>query len=435
MSPLPIELLSTTCFGLAVLHTFMVKRFQAWAARARPGSPSENLLHLLGEVEVVFGLWAGLFLSGVALAWGPELAITFLEGRHVLGDGRTVSLGFDEPLFVFVVMGIASTRPVLDAATRLITAFSKLLPLPRDAGFAFAALALGPLAGSLITEPAAMTVTALLLRDRLLRGGVSTRLLYTVTAVLFVNVSIGGVLTAFAAPPVLMVAGQWHWDSAHMLGAFGWKATLAVLLNAGGLVALNWRELWAMSRHGTASGGGADHVPLWVVAVHLAVLAAVVATSHHPVLFVGLFLFFLGIAKVTAEYQDELSLQSGLLVGFFLGGLVVLGALQGWWLSPLLSQLTALPLFLGATSLTAIADNAALTYLGSQVPGLDEASRYALVAGAVTGGGLTVIANAPNPAGFGILKGCFGEEGIGPVALFAHAVPPTLVAAACFWWL
>ena len=127
-------------------------------------------------------------------------------------------------------------------------------------------------------------------------------------------------------------------------------------------------------------------------------------------------------------------MKASFLVGFFLAGLVTLGGLQSWWLKPLLSSMGDLVLFLGATSLTAITDNAALTYLGSLVE-LSEASKYALVAGAVAGGGLTVIANAPNPAGFGILKDTFGPDGINPVRLFLYALIPTLIGMSCLWFL
>jgi Na+/H+ antiporter NhaD/arsenite permease-like protein len=115
--------------------------------------------------------------------------------------------------------------------------------------------------------------------------------------------------------------------------------------------------------------------------------------------------------------------------------LVVLGSLQQWWLQPLLSDLDSTTLFLGAIGLTAITDNAALTYLGSLVSGISDSAKYALVAGAVTGGGLTVIANAPNPAGFAILKEYFDEKSISPLHLFLAALLPTIIAAACFWLL
>ena len=127
-------------------------------------------------------------------------------------------------------------------------------------------------------------------------------------------------------------------------------------------------------------------------------------------------------------------LKEGLLVGFFLGGLVVLGGLQQWWLQPLISELQAGTLFLGAIGLTALTDNAALTYLGSLVEGISDTAKYALVAGAVTGGGLTVIANAPNPAGFAILKECFDEQSISPLFVFLAALIPTTIAAACFYF-
>ncbi len=82
--------------------------------------------------------------------------------------------------------------------------------------------------------------------------------------------------------------------------------------------------------------------------------------------------------------------------------------------------------------LTAVTDNAAITYLGSLVDGVSDGFKYALVAGAITGGGLTVIANAPNPAGVALLKDRFENETIDPLKLFLAALLPTLVAAVAF---
>ncbi len=173
-------------------------------------------------------------------------------------------------------------------------------------------------------------------------------------------------------------------------------------------------------------------VPSYLIASHLLFLFLTVWFSHHPIIFIGLFLFFLGFTHAYPEHQDKLMLKEGLLVGFFLAGLIVLGNIQQWWLQPLLSDMHTNTLFWGATGLTALTDNAALTYLGSLVEGMSDSAKYALVAGAVTGGGLTVIANAPNPAGFAILKDCFEEESINPLYLFLAALLPTGVAAVCF---
>jgi Na+/H+ antiporter NhaD/arsenite permease-like protein len=151
--------------------------------------------------------------------------------------------------------------------------------------------------------------------------------------------------------------------------------------------------------------------------------------------FFGVFMMFLGLVTATREYQDNLKLREGLLVGFFLAGLVTLGSLQSWWLKPLIEGMDGATLFFGTTGLTALTDNAALTYLGSLVEAITPELQYALVAGAVTGGGLTVIANAPNPAGVGILQNAkaFGSEGISPMGLFLGALPPTAVAIVFFW--
>lgn len=423
MSPLPIEILASVLFGLAVLHTFCVKRFAHWAHQCVPGSVRENLLHFLAETEVVFGLWAAtLFLGIAALKGSFHDAVEYVEG-----------LNFTEPQFVFVIMVVAATRPVVKLAETLIALAARLVPAREGAAFYIAALFLGPLLGSFITEPAAMTLLALVLKRRYFDQGISRKLAYATLGLLFVNVSIGGTLTHFAAPPVLMVAAKWNWDTAYMFQHFGWRAAAACAVSTALVTAMFWKELKALEVD--AKPGG--RIPGWLTGLHLVFLALVVAFAHHPNVFFGIFVLFLGLVTATREYQEALKLREGLLVGFFLAGLVTLGSLQAYWLKPLIQSLGGNALFYGATGLTAITDNAALTYLGSLVEGISDELKYALVAGAVVGGGLTVIANAPNPAGVGILQDAkaFGEDGISPLGLFLGALPPTLVAVVFFWLL
>jgi Na+/H+ antiporter NhaD/arsenite permease-like protein len=289
----------------------------------------------------------------------------------------------------------------------------------------------GCLLGSLITEPAAMTLLAILLKRRYFDRKISLKLAYATLGLLFVNISIGGTLTHFAAPPVLMVASKWQWDTAFMLTHFGWKAAASCLASTA-LVAFVFRkELLNLEAQHVKT----DPIPAWLTLAHLGFLGAVVGFAHHPDVFFGVFMLFLGLVSATREYQDGLKLREGLLVGFFLAGLVTLGSLQSWWLKPLIAGMDGATLYFGATGLTALTDNAALTYLGSLVEGISDDLKYALVAGAVTGGGLTVIANAPNPAGVGILQNAkaFGNEGISPLGLFLGALPPTAIAILFFW--
>jgi hypothetical protein len=411
-----MQAVGAVLFGLALVHTFAAK----WFERLAPRYPRHaGLLHLLGEVEVVFGFWAFVLVAAMALLSGGKAAIAYAESRQ-----------YTEPLFVFVVMVVAASRPVLDTMRALLGLLSRLAPVRTELALVWLGLALVPLTGSLVTEPAAMTLAALMLAPQIFRQGIPEWLKYGALGVLFVNVSIGGTLTSYAAPPVLMVAGAWGWDSAFMASQFGWKAALAVLVNATGISVLLRRHLAAAPA--IEKVDLAPRVPPAVALIHLGFLAAVVLLAHHPVLFLGLFLLFLGFTQAYQRYQDPLILKEGLLVGFFLAGLVVLGGMQQWWLQPLVVSLGPTALFFGALALTAVTDNAALTYLGSLISGLSGHDRYMLVAGAVAGGGLTVIANAPNPAGVALLRRGFNDESIGVLGLLLGALAPTAVAAAFF---
>ncbi|WP_018715141.1 putative Na+/H+ antiporter [Brachymonas chironomi] len=415
LSPTTVQIIAACIFALALLHTFSTKFFHDLAQRnPRHG----GVWHLLGEVEVVFGFWAMVMVLVMLALTGPDQALEYVESRN-----------FTEPMFVFVIMVVAATRPILDMATAGVHALARLMPLPRTMAMYFVLLSFVPLLGSFITEPAAMTLAALMLRDTIFRQPVSSMLKYATLGVLFVNISIGGVLTPFAAPPVLMVAAKWNWDIAYMLTHFGWRAAIAVFVNALAITLLLRRELVRLKLDPEAK---TVRVPMVVMLVHVLFLAAVVVTAHHPVVFMGLLLFFLGFTTAYARHQSPLILREALLVAFFLAGLVVLGGLQQWWLQPLLMSMSADSVYYVATGLTAITDNAALTYLGSLVEGLSEEFKLALVAGAVTGGGLTLIANAPNPAGAAILKQHFPNGAIHFFWLLVAAIPPTLVAMAAF---
>lgn len=421
MAPTQTELIATVLFGAALLHTFLVSRIEPLSHRY----PSHRgLFHLLTEVEVVFGLWAGVLVITMTLMESSQSAVTYLESRN-----------YSEPLLVFVLMVIAASRPLIEAAGAINDQVARILPIhPVTARF-FVVMSVMPLLGSFITEPAAMTVAALLLREQFLRHELPPSFKYAVIATLFVNISIGGALTPFAAPPVLMVAAKWDWDISFMMSQIGWRAIIAVAFNAIvlTLIGQRWLKQLPLDNATTSHKVRGHTIPHHVTLIHIGFLISAVVFHHYPVVFLGLFLFFLGFTAAYPQYQTRLMLREALLVAFFLAGLVVLGGLQAWWLQDLLAGLTPTVLFFSATALTAITDNAAITYLGSLVEGTDAAFRYALVTGALTGGGLTVIANAPNPAGYSLLKACFPDHTIAAGRLFLSALVPTLVAVSTFW--
>jgi hypothetical protein len=440
----PFNAIATGVFVLAILHTFAAARFARLAhrvqhrydelARAQGGPALPSLraeaLHFLGEVEVVFGLWAVVLVVASTVYAGWDTA------RHYVSE----TVNYTEPLFVVVIMSLASTRPVIgfaESALRRVAAAGGATP----AAWWTTILSIGPVLGSFITEPAAMTICALLLARQFFDLQPSTRLKYATLGVLFVNVSIGGTLTQFAAPPVLMVARPWSWDIPFMVANFGWRAVTAIVVSTAVYFILFRRELGSLGARAPvpeierpdddASGATLLPMPPWVIVVHLAFMAWTVFNAHDPALFLGGFLFFLGFARATAAYQSQIELKTPLLVGFFLAGLVIHGGLQGWWIAPVLSRLPENPLFFGATALTAVNDNALITYLATLVPNLGDELKVAVVQGAVVGGGLTVIANAPNPAGQALL-GRFFDGAILPSGLLAGALLPTVVAAIVF---
>lgn len=415
MNPTTINIISAALFAIAILHTFSTKYFEHLAHTNKKFS---GLLHLLGEVEVVFGFWAMvliLFMFGIQ---GKDAAIEYVDTRN-----------YTEPMFVFVIMVIAATRPILQLSQNLVLGIAKLVPVKKEIAIFFLLLSFVPLLGSFITEPAAMTLAALLLGKNYFKQIKDNKFKYAALGVLFVNISIGGTLTPYAAPPVLMVSATWNWDLAFMLSHFGWRSTLAVVVNTLILISIFKSNL---NQIDFKENTNETPVPVAIIIVHLLFLLGVVLFAHHPAVFMSLFLFFLGFTSAYKHHQNNLILKEALLVGFFLAGLVVLGGVQQWWLQPTLVSMNSDVVFFGATALTAFTDNAALTYLGSLVEGLSDEFKVSLVEGAVTGGGLTVIANAPNPAGISILKEYFHEKSVSPMGLLFGALAPTLVAIIAF---
>jgi hypothetical protein len=421
----PFNFFGTLIFLLAIIHTFFAPYFSNLAHRFHRDTPRDKMLaalfHSLGEVEIVFGFWI------IPLA----IAIFIFYGWHaVTAYFNTVSYG--EPLFIVAIMAIASSKPILFFAK---ICMQKVAALGNHTPCAwwFSIIIIGPLLGSFITEPAAITISALLLAKQFYRLQPSIAFRYGTLGLLFVNVSVGGTLTHFAAPPILMVAGKWHWDTVYMFTHFGMRALIGIIL-ASIIYGFIFRKEFKTLREREVTEEKTEiPTPKWIVAIHLFFLFWTIFNIHTPALFILGFLFFLGFTNITAIYQTPISLKSPILVGFFLAGLVTHGGLQQWWIEPLLGRMNETALFLGSTILTAFNDNAAITYLASLVPEISSnvALRHAVVFGAVTGGGLTAIANAPNPAGQSILREYFPGK-ISPRKLFLGALAPTMIMALCF---
>lgn len=458
------NLVATLIFICAIIHTFLSGYFLEMAhhhekrhrerieemgltAAKKPQDDAQddvsfraNLYHFLGEVEAIFGIW--VIALAMAVLWffgiqGEGIGAGMAEFKKYIGN----DVNFTEPLFVVIIMAIAATRPVVRFAEFIVDKVAKIFG-GTPAAWWLSALTITPLLGSFITEPAAMTIAAFLLAKKFYDLNPSPKFAYATLGLLFVNISVGGTLTHFAAPPVLMIAEKWNFGMSYMFLHFGWKAALGILISnaiyfyhfKGEFQKLKPtvnQDMHMPSRWIDRE----DPIPIWVTITHLAFLAFTVLNAHTPEMFIGGFLLFLGFTQATGHHQNEVQMKSPVLVGFFLAGLVIHGGCQGWWISVLLTSIqNEWVLMIGSTVLTAFNDNAAITYLASQAPGLGIAAKYAIVAGAVTGGGLTVIANAPNPAGQSIL-GRYFLGGVAPLSLVKSALVPTVIVGLCFMLL
>ncbi|MFZ4777646.1 MAG: putative Na+/H+ antiporter [Terrimicrobiaceae bacterium] len=444
----PFNAVATVLFLGAILHTFLAARFRGVSHRFEhkyedidrqiaAGDGEEALLlrrrdrkkflsvvfHFLGEIEAVFGIWVIPLAIAMTLMKGAGTTKTYING-----------VNFTEPIFVVVIMAIASSRPVLffaEACLRRVADTGRGTP----AAWWLSLLTVGPLLGSFVTEPAAMTICALLLASKFFKLEPSMPLRYATLGLLFVNISVGGTLTHFAAPPVVMVASKWDWGLGFMMMHFGWKAAFGIIASNVLMFLFFRRELLSLRDPGEDPDTSKQGVPGWIVASHVFFIAFVVYASHYAAVVVLIFMLFLAFVMATERNQDLINLRSPVLVGFFLAGLVIHGGCQQWWIEPVLTSLNPLQLLLGSTVLTAFNDNAAITYLASLVAGFSPESKFAVVAGAVAGGGLTVIANAPNPAGQSILQGYFGENGVDALKLLLAALIPTTIMILAFLFL
>ena len=444
----PFNAVATILFLGAIAHTFLAAKFRKTSHRfeneyakisrkladgsagsgeiERAGDRKKFLavvFHFLGEVEAVFGIWVIPLAVAMTLMKGVGTASAYING-----------VNFTEPIFVVVIMAIASSRPVLffaESCLRLVADLGRGTP----AAWWLSLLTLGPLLGSFVTEPAAMTICAMLLVAKIFKLKPSMPLRYATLGLLFVNISVGGTLTHFAAPPVVMVASKWDWNMPFMLVNFGWKAALGIVVANLAAFLVFRRELLSLRDPGGDRGTRKTEVPYWIVAAHLLFIGFVVYASHYAAVVILVFMLFQAFVMATERNQDLINLKSPVLVGFFLAGLVIHGGCQQWWIEPVLTSLNPLQLLLGSTVLTAFNDNAAITYLASLVPGFSAQAKLAVMAGAVAGGGLTVIANAPNPAGQSILQSHFGADGVDAGKLLLAALIPTAIMILVFLFL
>lgn len=435
----PFHLISCLIFLFAIIHTLFSYRLHAQARKLDARYKAKHhthrrpmfiyALYFMSEVEVIFALWAIPLFFVIWRFYDATTALEYINSRD-----------YTEALFVAVILAMASTRPIIHVAETAIRwvarGFGGSLP-----AWWFVLLTIGPLLGSFITEPAAMALCAFLLAKQFYEYHPSHSLAYGTIGLLFVNVSVGGILTHFASPAVIILSHHWDWSISHMFFGYGWKAIIGILLSNLLYWAYFKKELRHLNLRKEARAIYISHsasleeekIPHWITATHIFFMAAIVAVSKYPAIFIAAFLFFIAFHQATRPHQQAIRMARPLMIGLFLAGLIIHGGLQGWWVFALLNDLEPLAVMGVAMALTGFNDNAAISYLATLLPNPTDAFKYAIFTGVVAGGGLTVIANAPNPAGYAILKRYF-SDGIKPLHLLLAALPPTVILYIIFYF-
>lgn len=436
-----MNLYATIIFACAVVHTFSYQMFLKFADTVKKQQKrfklrdssvdiAKRILSLLGEVEIVFALWLV-----------PLFAIFYYEcGWHSLTDYLNnlayAQDKYSEPVFVMVVMCMAATRPVIYVAAKFVSLFAALGGKTVRAWW-ISIMCVGPILGSFITEPAAITICAILLFAPLFRlHAVDQIQVRDYRAAFRFGVARRRVDAFFRAP-------DYHGRAFVGLGYAVHDCALRVEVCACDFcVHVRLRvpfQARVVSLENNRIMRGAESSiekppPNWIIGMHLLFLIAAVAVMHYLVLEMFLLLAFIAFVDITQRFQWEMKFRSPMLVAIFLGALVTHGSLQTWWLEPILERLDSGALFAGSVLLTSFNDNAAITYLASLVPSFVDETKYLIVAAAISGGGLTVIANAPNLVGLSVLKEEF-RNGVSPKLLLEWSIVPTLLACAAFFYL
>jgi len=428
----PFRVFTLVIFLLAITHTLLAHHFTSMAkktARKHRGEVSilAEILYFLGEIEVVFALWVIPLVIVVTIFFGFGEMVEYLNSRIYV-----------EPFFIVVVMSIASSRPIIKLAESGVKRIGRFFNDSVQSWWVLI-LTVGPIFGSILTEAAAMTIAALLLKQKMYSRRPTKRLAYGTMGLMFVNFSVCGVLTNFAAPPAITLSRCWNWTAGDFFSQFGARVILGIIfvnLLYFTLFRKDFRKLKHQSHKAEETEEADAHkgpVPAWITVTHLAFLGWTISMAHYVPIFLGSYLLYLGFHQATRMHQYRLNLKRPLMVGLFLAGLVIHGGFQGWWIDPLIGDLGFGAMMLTGTVLTAFNENTTVAYLACLLDDLQPKIQYALASGLVAGGGLTIMAHAPNPAGQALLRPFF-KGGISPWNLFLSALTPTLIFLGIFYF-
>lgn len=435
--PTKLQIFFSIIFVCAIIHTFLTSTFYSLHEKYKKKTSKDlekrkryrllsEVYYFLSEVELVFGFWIVPLIVGLLFTSEIDQTILYLRTRD-----------YTYAIYMTVVVVFASTRPVVIFAEKVLEYISRLGGNNAKSWW-WTILTVGPILDIILKEPGAMTISSILLAKTCFPFIKDTKFRYATLALLFINISLCGLLAPYTSRSLFLVATQENWNTGYTIVRFGWKAIMILLIN-NSLYYYFFKKHFAKDSSSIAvllAKEQKESPPLWLTMIHLLFLAGIVLSSEYPPIFLGIFFLFLGVHKATSHYQGReqgpLNLKPAIFVGFFFASLLIHGELQSWWAVRFLQNIGFAQGLLISTLLSSVVDNAVVLYFLDQIKPLSEAALYAIVVGALSSGGLTLMANAPNLIGYSNLRVFFGGK-ISLVALFLAALPLTLISLFVFW--
>lgn len=425
---------ASALFFCAIIHIFLTP----WLGRLHrlyqhkkmmfPGRWKQYLLlsecfGFLNKIELVFIVWAVPLFVIFVCCEGYRVAMAYFNSRNYVSS-----------LFIMIMLIFLESRPIECLSERIFSNIAKLgYQSPKC--WWWTIMLFAPLSTFFLKETGAMIIGATLLAKHFYRFYPSSRFGYATLGLLFSNISIGGLLTAFSSRALFIILPSVKWGNEIVIKHFCWKAVLSMLISTTIYYFVFKKEFHSFPRSVVNKAVVEDDIPYWVILVHIVLVGLLISTNTIPLFMMAILIFYLGFQRFTIFYQHSINISKTCCVGLFYAGLVIFGELQEWWVLELMHRMSDFGYMLTSYGLSIFLDNALVNYLVHNLPVATDCYLYLVITGCMSAGGLTIISNMPNIVGYLIIKPAFQVPSFSMWRLFISAAVPSVLALLVFWFL
>lgn len=430
----PLQIGALACFILSIVHIFMIPVFARLYRNyqnKRIAFPEDwkrflwlgEWYRLMSTIELVFLLWSVPLFFWFLYTEGYKGTMAYLNTRN-----------YTFSMFIIVMWLLLGSKPISYAVEH---AFAKIANIGRQSpkSWWLTVMFVAPLSTIFLRETGAIIIATTLLAKYFYDLSPSTRFSYATMGLLFSNVSIGGLLTTSSSRSLSMILRTLRWDNYEVMTHFGWKALLAICLSTTVYYYLFRREFHHFPRKIEHIINAGRKIPIWIICVHIAMAFAAMRFRSAPVLMGGVCIFYVFFHRLTVFYQNKIDFWKVCCLGVFFIGMSFVGGLQEWWILKLVKNSSDFGYMWAAYILSIFLDNVLVNLMMHDLPVVTDCYLYLVVAGCMSAGGLTLIANTPNIVSFATLRPFFQKPSFSFWKLFLASLFPSVLALMLFWLL